>query len=153
MTAKGQTQTVKRTWPAYEDRFWSKVDRSGECWIWTGGTNVGGYGRFRSERHDRRMVVAHRVAYEMVVGPVPDGLVLDHLCRVRACVNPAHLEPVTFTENVQRGLRAQERPICGAGLHAMSGENLLISKGKRYCKTCRNAHKRERRTAERKEAQ
>lgn len=83
------------------ERFWEKVDKTGSCWIWTAQLNRhrGGYGMF----WDEKPVWAHRWAYEALVGPIPDGLVLDHLCRTPACVNPTHLEPVTIEENVRRG--------------------------------------------------
>lgn len=71
----------------------------GDCWVWQG-TLRGGYGRFRA---GRKTFSAHRVSYEHHVGAIPDGLVLDHLCRNRACINPAHLEPVTIRENIRRG--------------------------------------------------
>lgn len=87
----------------FVDRFWAKVDRGADdaCWLWTGCITSRGYGQIRNET-DRR-VVAHRVAYELLVGPIPEGLTLDHLCRTRACVNPAHLDPVTMRENILRG--------------------------------------------------
>lgn len=84
-----------------EGRFWAKVDRmahADECWLWTG-TISGGYGRFHT---GGSYVRAHRFAYEQLVGPIPDDLTLDHLCMVKACVNPAHLEPVTRGENARR---------------------------------------------------
>lgn len=86
-----------------EDRFWPKVDRGGpdECWGWLAHRNPKGYGRFSVTRTHH--VQAHRFAYEQEVGPIPTGLTLDHLCRNRGCVNPAHLEPVTNRENVLRG--------------------------------------------------
>lgn len=82
-------------------RFIEKVDRSGECWIWTAAKKPNGYGQFHA---GRTMVRAHRWAYEHLVGPIPADMTLDHLCRVRACVNPAHLEPVTNAENHHRGV-------------------------------------------------
>jgi hypothetical protein len=81
------------------ERFWSKVRKTDDCWLWTAGLN-GGYGVYTIGGRPRP---AHRLAYEELVGPVPDGLQLDHLCRVRRCVNPAHLEPVTSKENTRRG--------------------------------------------------
>ena len=84
------------------DRFWPKVEFTGFCWNWTAGTSAKGYGCFRLGGHDGKRTSAHRVAYELLVGPIPDGLELDHLCRNRRCVNPDHLEPVTGDENKRR---------------------------------------------------
>lgn len=78
-------------------------DESG-CWLWVGECNDNGYGRFSVKG---RKVYAHRSSYEIHVGPIPEGLHIDHLCRVRNCVNPEHLEPVTRSENVRRGIRAR----------------------------------------------
>lgn len=91
--------------------FWAKVDRSGpdECWPWTGSLNDGGYGRIA---HKGRQTLAHRVAYELTAGAIPDGFVIDHICHDdscrmpcghRSCCNPAHLRACTVTENVSRG--------------------------------------------------
>ena len=82
-------------------RFWSYVDRTGPggCWIWTGTLEPSGYARFR-DNYTRTGV--HRYAYELLVGQIPDGLQLDHLCKVRHCVNPDHLEQVTGAENTRR---------------------------------------------------
>lgn len=102
--------SFKRTPP--ELRFWAKVNKVGPmpaqgvapgcCWMWRGAKTPGGYGQFRPD-YRGPSVVSHRYAYELLVGPIPDGLQLDHLCRTRACVNPAHLEPVTQIENIRRG--------------------------------------------------
>lgn len=88
------------------ERFWVKVrvTESG-CWTWTGSVSEKGYALFAIPgRASKR---AHRWSYEHFVGPIPDGMQLDHLCRNRACVNPAHLEPVTNRENTIRGLVAR----------------------------------------------
>lgn len=93
-------------------RFWAKVDKRGpdDCWLWLANkTAPNGHGRFST---GGSMVMAHRFAYELLVGPIPDGLVIDHLCRVRLCVNPKHLEPVTAVENIKRGWRDRKAERC-----------------------------------------
>lgn len=127
------------------DRFWQKVNRiDGGCWLWTASLTRGGYGQFRINGKTRR---AHRIAYLLSVGPIPDGLDLDHLCRTPACVNPAHLEPVTRGENTARGgaiaaMRAARaaQTHCKHG-HEFTPENTYIhpKSGARDCRKCRNA--------------
>jgi len=119
-----------------QERFWAKVDKSGECWEWTASLSRG-YGKFYLRG---KYANAHRVSYEWLVGPVPDGLVLDHLCRNQACVRPEHLEPVTHMENCQRGLQGaylKARTHCPDG-HAYTAENTRRRRGtgQRSCKAC-----------------
>lgn len=127
---------------ATEHRFWSKVDKSGPggCWLWTA-NRVGRYGRFSISRDESHL--AHRYAYKKVVGAIPAGLQLDHLCRVPHCVNPAHLEPVTARENLMRGdthaARNARKTHCPAG-HHLSGDNLYVNPHRqRTCRTCQRA--------------
>lgn len=133
-----------------EDRFWAKVDQSGDCWTWAGVKDDRGYGRFTVQG---RKVLTHRFAYELLVGPIPDGLVIDHLCRNPRCVNPAHLEPVTTRENLLRGntITAAQvaRTHCPQG-HPYAGENLAIDDGARRCRKCHRDRERARYQARRK---
>lgn len=107
------------------------------CWLWRAGKGRGGYGVFGVQG---RQVYAHRWAYEHFVGPIPEGLTLDHRCCVPQCVNPAHLEPVTIQENLSRGngvsALASRKSHCING-HALRGRNLRIDRyGARRCRTC-----------------
>jgi hypothetical protein len=99
------------------DRFWSKVTMCPVtgCWVWNGAKISEGYGSFR---HDGKVRKPHRVAYAALVGPIPSDLEIDHLCRVRACCNPLHLEAVTRAENVRRsnvGLNSLIKTACPYG--------------------------------------
>lgn len=123
------------------------------CVMWTAGTNRVGYGIFHvGTFYDNRKVYAHRWAYEHAVGPIPEGLHLDHLCRDTLCVNPEHLEPVTPRENVLRGVGATainaRKSHCPKG-HPYSGNNLYVGPGgNRKCRECgriRDAARRPRR--------
>lgn len=122
-----------------ERRFWSKVALpNGEgCMLWAGGLDAKGYGRFVLAR---RRAKAHRVSYTLAYGPIPDGLVLDHLCRVRNCVAPGHLEAVTSRENTLRGETLPARHLakahCPQG-HPYNDKNTYIYKGWRRCRACR----------------
>ncbi len=122
------------------ESFWRLADRpSVGCWNWRGYIHRTGYGQLRFQG---RQTKAHVTAYELTVGPVPSGLELDHLCRNRACVNPAHLEPVTHTENVRRAFAL--KTACRNG-HPYE-DNLIIDtcSGARRCRTCRNGQSQRR---------
>lgn len=124
--------------PTTEERFWAKVNKTETCWLWTAQIDADGYGHFR---WDGKRGAAHRFAYEYFIGPIPNGLQLDHLCRTRACVNPAHLEPVTCRENLLRGATFQSanalKTHCQQG-HPFDDENTYITaNGSRACKACR----------------
>lgn len=87
-----------------EDRFWQNVQKTESCWIWTASTMRGGYGQIsEGGRAKRKNLKAHRWSYEQANGPIPKGLVIDHLCRVRLCVRPDHMEAVTSAVNCYRG--------------------------------------------------
>ncbi|WP_096302916.1 HNH endonuclease signature motif containing protein [Jatrophihabitans sp. GAS493] len=138
------------------ERFFAFVEKGstdGDCWEWRGYRQPLGYGRFRVEG---RKTLAHRYAYELLVGPIPDGLSLDHLCRNPPCVNPAHLEPVTHRENVLRGegpaAHHATKTHCPSG-HAYSSENTVVdNRNRRVCRTCKTNCQRTRR-ARRKQLQ
>lgn len=133
------------------ERFWPKVNRvDGSCWEWTGAKDGKGYGRFWVTE-TRRAVVAHRVAYELLVGPIPEGLTLDHLCRNTGCVNPAHLDPCTAGENASRAPGAPYRvkaawTHCAHG-HEFTPANTATHHGRRECRACNNARAKARRAA------
>lgn len=123
-----------------EERFWSKVDKTaGEgCWLWTAAKTPNGYGKVQWKGVTRG---AHRVAYLLLVGTIPDGLHLDHVCRVRHCVNPAHLEPVTCRENMMRSPAAPStlnanKTHCPKGHPYDEANTLYQSRGKRACRSC-----------------
>jgi hypothetical protein len=111
------------------------------CWLWTGMLNGHGYGLIsiaKGRRHGRKMFEAHRVAYQLMVGPVPEGLELDHLCRRRACVNPTHVEPVTHAINMERsrGFRTPKLR-CPAGHRLVEANIYRRPDGFAECRECR----------------
>lgn len=132
------------------DKLVDKIEFTESCWLWRGTLTDHGYGRVV---RPGRSKYAHRVAYEDIVGPIPDGLVIDHLCRVHACVNPDHLEPVTSRVNSLRGetlaARQAAQTHCIKG-HPFEGANLVIgTRGARICRTCRTEAAKERAARER----
>jgi hypothetical protein len=126
-----------------EERFWRKVAKGEDCWEWTAGRNGADYGAFRADGRAQR---AHRFAYELLIGPIPDGLHIDHLCRNRGCVNPAHMEVVTNAINTQRGLAGAHnasKTHCPHG-HAYTAANTYLnSRGVRECWTCKRRRARD----------
>lgn len=137
------------TWPTIEpaERFWARVQQDDDtgCWEWTGElhySNGLGYGDLKV---NKRMVKAHRFAWELLVGPIPDGLTIDHLCRNTSCVNPGHLEPVTLRVNVLRGegpmaINARKTH-CPQG-HEYTPENTAVYRHSRSCRACHRARSR-----------
>jgi len=148
-----------------EERLWAKVRKTETCWLWTGG-KARGYGFFTiGSKADgtRHHAYVHRFVYELLVGPIPEGMTLDHLCHNadrscpggptclhRRCVNPAHLEPATMKENGLRGgsfaaINARKTH-CKHG-HEFTPENTYFNRkrGRRTCKTCRLSWQRRRR--------
>ena len=131
-----------------EERFWSKVvAREDGCWVWTGSRGRWGHGRV--QRGGRNSVVlAHRVAYELLVGEIPKGLTLDHLCFNTSCVNPTHLEPVTNAENVRREMQRLRPTHCPKG-HPYDEANTSLGvrpdgRIRRDCRTCARERMRQR---------
>lgn len=115
------------------ESFWNHVEDVGDCWNWTGGTNKGGYGLYT--------LGAHRFSYLTTVGPIPEGLHLDHLCRNVLCVNPEHLEPITQAENNKRQGAAITH--CPRGHEYDSINTYYDPRGGRQCKPCRARAQRE----------
>jgi hypothetical protein len=130
--------TVDQEW------FWSRVSKTDTCWIWTGWVSPYGYGRLRFEGRNQ---LAHRVSYILTHGPIPDGLTIDHLCYVKTCVNPAHLEAVTAAVNYARavahgrvstnGDNNRRKTHCPRN-HPYDEKNTHVDKrGSRICRACR----------------
>lgn len=121
-------------------RFWEQVDKTSDCWIWRGPMKSTGYGQINwGKTEDGKKIVryAHRVSYELSVGPIPTGLTLDHLCRNTVCVNPEHLEPVTQSENTRRGGNGRKTH-CSRG-HRFTTDNTYVrpdGTGWRGCRAC-----------------
>lgn len=148
--ARREVKTARRGL-TFEERFWPKVNKDGPipeyrpdlgpCWIWIAGLTHG-YGVIGKGGRGAGQIKAHQFTYRLFVGPVPAGMELDHLCRVRACCNPSHLEPVSHRENTLRGTgnsaRAALATHCPQG-HPYDDANTYVvpKSGHRQCRTCR----------------
>lgn len=136
-----------------EESFWRRVKKSDACWIWTGATNSDGYGLI-CRKSPRVRLLAHRYVYTLLVATIPTGMVIDHKCSVRLCVNPSHLDIVTQAENARRsyargrhknrlemgllGKFQRRKTHCPHG-HHYAGANLIIDEqGRRRCRICNN---------------
>lgn len=135
------------------EKLWARVEVTGFCWLWTGETNGEGYGRLHFQG---KRTGAHRIVYELLVGPITDGLQIDHLCRIRNCVNPDHLEPVEFKVNQERKKAKWAKPkqpteaskykasgLCRKGTHLLIVTGTLTSKGRNgsttsSCRACQH---------------
>ena len=117
------------------ERFLGRTDRTGSCWLWKGAVDPTGYGRFSL---GGAMLYAHRYAYETFVEPIPASLEIDHLCRKRACVNPAHLQAVSRSENIAR---KAEGPSSGAVPDHMHGTLTGYTSYRCRCASCREANR------------
>lgn len=148
----------RKTPEARWSRFWVKVDKNGPdgihsqtgknlgpCWLWTGAMAGPGSEKYGHAHFGDGMERCHILTYEAEHGPVPAGLVVDHLCRTRRCVRPSHLEAVTQRENLVRGVGiiaiAAKKTQCVNG-HELVGMNLVIDEGKRRCNECRRERRK-----------
>ena len=122
---------------------WYEPEPMSGCFLWVGSVNQAGYGQ---KQHSGKVRLAHRIAYEMAYGAVPSGLVVDHKCGTRSCVNPHHLQAVTFGQNIwfafnRDGKKTKPRsPMCKRGLHAMEGDNVIDNNG-RTCRECKRRNR------------
>lgn len=128
-----------------EKRFWRHVspEPNSGCWLWDGALSPWGYGVIGIG--PQKTQCAHVVSWLIFrVQPIPDGYEVDHKCRVRSCVNPDHLEPVTHQENCRRGDQGKhlsQRTQCPRG-HLYAGSNLQVYGGRRFCRECQNSRRR-----------
>lgn len=138
-------------------RFLDKIGprANDRCWHWLGAKGSNGYGQMWVIDHKEQ---AHRISYWLFVGPIPAGATVDHICKVKDCVNPKHLRTMTMLENVMDGCKNLKKTHCPKG-HPYGGKNLIRYKTFRYCRTCKNVRdredwlkKKEKRNAQRREA-
>ena len=144
---------VFRKTKTVEELLWPRVNKTESCWLWTGPKQNGGYGIFslNTGRYQSTNMLVHRVSWELSNGKIPEGLCIDHLCRVRHCVNPSHMEIVSLKVNVLRGIglsaENSKKTECKNG-HLFSPENTYLANGKygiqRQCRKCKVICKKER---------
>jgi len=140
MKERYRAKHPQRPKPTLIESLWQRFDRAPDgCWVWNGSMMNEGYGVYGKRRRGESNL-AHRIMYEVMVGPIPAGMTIDHLCRNRRCVNPAHLEPVSIAENVMRGesppARNARKEACPLG-HPYNAENTYMGPtGHRQCRTC-----------------
>ena len=120
-----------------EEQFWARVEKTDTCWLWRGSIKPNGYGRLDGE-------YAHRLSYKLAFGTITEGLQLDHLCRVRHCVRPDHLEPVTLQVNLERGEGNGSKTHCPAGHEYNQANTYVDPAGGRHCRICRKTKARTR---------
>lgn len=124
-----------KVYGSVSDRVWNLVapEPNTGCWLWLGAVNHSGYGTMTIGRRTR---MAHRASYEAHKGAIPEGLAIDHRCKVRSCVNPDHLEPVTTAENNRRSPKMTPLATHCIHGHPFSGDNLSWDGKQRRCKEC-----------------
>ena len=130
------------------DRFWERVDKTGDCWLWTGSLNATGYGTIGKGGRGNGIYLAHRVSFELHHGPIPDGLFVIHSCDNPPCVNPAHLRAGTSRDNMQDAISRgrwtspmAKRTHCPQG-HPYDEGNTRVYGGRRHCRTCSRERQR-----------
>jgi len=118
------------------------IGEEDECWPWFGTTDTKGYGRFRIGKRGK-VIISHRYSYEHFIGPIPDSLVIDHMCNNTGCQNPSHMEPKSIYENAKRGFTEErklwERGTCRSNLHTiLSDADVYKTKSGVTCRKCKN---------------
>lgn len=131
-----------------DERFWKRVAKTEECWLWTGYVNPNGYAQMGVGKYEK--VYVHHVSFEMHVGPIPEGAVIRHRCDVRHCVRPDHLVAGTQQDNIndmweRKRAHYQQRDACIHG-HRYTPETVYMNGNKRVCKICRRAIDKKRRS-------